>query len=566
MTTIEARPEAIGNDDRDEEHLRVVIVGAGFSGLSVAARLREQGEESFAVLERGESVGGVWRDNTYPGVACDVPSHFYSLSFAPNPEWDRSFSSGWRIQEYLESVASNRELRPWIHLNEEVIDASWDDAAALWHITTTRQILNAEILVSCAGPLTEPIYPDVPGLDSFRGKTFHSNRWDHEHDLSGERVAVVGTGASAVQIVPAIQPRVENLVVFQRTPGWVVPRLEREVPEAEKRLLRAFPALVKLYRTKQFLVRDLLNYRMIRRNSVVRKLFQRESHSLLEKSVSDPELRAKLTPDYEIGCKRVLITNDFYPALDKPNVELVASGLREVRGNSVVAADGTEREMDTIVFATGYETTDPTIYKRNRGRDGRYIDEVWSGQPRFHRATTVAGFPNFFNLCGPGTGSGHGSMIWKAESQTAYVLDALRKMREHNLTSVEVRPDAQDRYMQWVSEDLGETVWARGGCQSWYLDVGGRPSLMWPRTMWGFRRMLRRFDPEHYLLRPAKPAGHVAPDGTARRPLVRADRLVHSLTSSMSHGLLKAATSRKGGVQRLARQLLGRLPTSPFTR
>ena len=558
MTTIEARPDVAGNDYRNGLHVRVVVVGAGFSGLSVAARLREQGEESFAVLERGESVGGVWRDNTYPGVACDVPSHFYSLSFAPNPEWDRSFSSGWQIKEYLESVANDHSLKPWIHLNEELLDAAWDELDALWRITTTQRHLSSDIFVSCAGPLTEPIYPDVPGLDRFRGKKFHSNRWDHGHDLTGERVAVIGTGASAVQIVPTIQPRVGKLVVFQRTPGWVVPRPEREVLEAEKRLLRAFPALVKLYRLKQFLVRDLLNYRMIRRNPVVRKLFQRESRSFLEKSVRDPKLRAKLTPDYEIGCKRVLITNDFYPALDKPNVELVASGVWEIKENSVVAADGTEREVDTIVFATGYETTGPTIYKRIHGRDGRSIDEVWNGQPRFHRATTIAGFPNFFNLCGPGTGSGHGSMIWKAESQTAYVLDALRVMRERELTSVEVRPDAQDHYMLWVGEDLGETVWARGGCRSWYLDEGGRPSLMWPRTMWGFRRMLRRFDPEHYLLKPEKSAGHVTSTGTARRSPIRTGNLVR-LTSSTSHRLRKAATGRNRGFRRLAGPLLDRL-------
>ncbi len=556
MTTIEARPEDTGSDDRDVTHLRVAIVGAGFSGLSVASRLRERGEENFVVLEQGESVGGVWRDNTYPGVACDVPSHFYSLSFAPNPEWDRSFSSGWQIKEYLESVADNGGLKPWIHLNEELLDAAWNENDALWRITTTRRRLSAEVFVNCAGPLTEPIYPDVPGLDRFEGKTFHSNRWDHGYDLTGKRVAVVGTGASAVQIVPAIQPLVGNLIVFQRTPGWVVPRPEREVPETEKRLLRALPALVKLYRLKQFLVRDLLNYRMIRRNPVVRRLFQKESRSFLEKSVGDPELRAKLTPDYEIGCKRVLITNDFYPALDKPNAELVASGVREIRENSIVADDGTEREVDTIVFATGYETTDPTIYKRIRGRDGRSIDEVWNRRPTFHRATTVAGFPNFFNLCGPGTGSGHGSMIWKAESQTAYVLDALRVMRERDLVSIEVRPDAQDRYMMWVGEDLGETVWARGGCQSWYLDEGGRPTLMWPRTMWRFRRMLRRFDPEHYLLKSAKPAGNDAPADRKRRTSVLADNPARPAYY----------TSREGGVRRFIGRLLGLLTTRPQSR
>ena len=498
MTTDGISPKS---DGHGKPHLRVAVIGAGFSGLSVAWRLREQGEESFVVLEKGACVGGVWRDNTYPGVACDVPSHLYSLSFAPNPEWDRSFSPGARIREYLESVADDCGLRPWISLNEELLDAEWDEEESLWHITTSRRQLDADVLVSCAGPLTEPIYPEVEGLDRFRGKTFHSNRWDHGHDFAGECVAVVGTGASAVQIVPELQPLVEKLVVFQRTPGWVVPRPDRDIPELEKRVLRTFPGLTKLYRTGQYLIRDLLNYRMIRRNRISRRIFEAEARSLLKKQVSDPELRDKLEPDYEIGCKRVLITSDYYPALDKPNVDLVASGVRRIRERSIVTEDGAEHEVDAIVFATGYDTTAPTVYKRIRGRHGRSIDEVWNGRPRFHRATTIAGFPNFFNVCGPGTGSGHGSMIWKAESQTAYVMDALRVMRGRNLSDVEVRPDVQDRYMQWVGDDLGETVWSRGGCQSWYLDEGGKPTLMWPRTMWGFRRMLRRFDADHYRLR-----------------------------------------------------------------
>jgi cation diffusion facilitator CzcD-associated flavoprotein CzcO len=276
MTASEARRSGGGREDgpserRDERHLRVVVIGAGFSGLSVASRLRECREEDFVVLERGESVGGVWRDNTYPGVACDVPSHLYSLSFAPYPGWDRAFSQGAQIKDYLESVVSDRGLGRWISLGEELLDAGWENAAEVWRIVTSERRLSADVLVSCAGPLTEPVLPDVPGLDRFRGKTFHTSRWDYENDLAGNRVAVVGTGASAVQVVPEIQPRVERLVVFQRTPGWVVHRPDREIPEKEKRVLRAFPQLVRLYRLGQFAVRDLVNYRMIRRNRVLRR-------------------------------------------------------------------------------------------------------------------------------------------------------------------------------------------------------------------------------------------------------------------------------------------------------
>jgi cation diffusion facilitator CzcD-associated flavoprotein CzcO len=521
MTAIEARAKVGREDKRIERHgvrqLRVVVVGAGFSGLSVASRLRDVGEKDFLVLERGEGVGGVWRDNTYPGAVCDVPSHLYSLSFAPNPEWDRAFSPGAEIKAYLESVVSDRGLGPWISLREELLDAVWDDESEVWRIVTSERRLIAEVLVSCAGPLTEPGFPDVRGLDRFGGKTFHTARWDHEHDLTGERVAVVGTGASAVQVVPAIQPRVGRLVVFQRTPGWVVPRPDRKISEKEKRILRAFPRLVRLYRLRQAAYRDLVNYRMIRRNRLVRMFLERISRRLLEEHIGDPELRAKLTPDYEIGCKRVLITNDFYASFAKPNVGLVASAMREVREGSLVAEDGTEIEVDAIIFATGFETSNSPILSRIRGRGGRSLNEIWNGRPRFHRATTIAGFPNFFNLCSAGTGSGHGSVVWKAESQTTYVIGALRVMRERNLSSFEVRPDAQDRYMRWVGEDLDSTVWARGGCRSWYLDDGGRPSLMWPRTMWGFRRMLRRFDAEHYRLRPAQEASQGVERGEAAR-------------------------------------------------
>jgi cation diffusion facilitator CzcD-associated flavoprotein CzcO len=398
-----------------------------------------------------------------------------------------------------------------------LLDAAWDDGSEAWRIVTSGRRLSADVLVSCAGPLTEPGFPDVRGLDRFRGKTFHTSRWDHEHVLTGERVAVVGTGASAVQVVPAIQPRVGRLVVFQRTPGWVVPRADRKISEKEKRVLRAFPQLVRLYRLRQAAHRDLVNYRMIRRNRLVSRFLEKMSRRFLEEQVGDPELRNKLTPDYEIGCKRVLITNDFYASLAKPNVELVASAVREVREGSLIAEDGTEREVDALIFATGFETSNSPILSRIRGRDGRSIAEVWQGRPRFHRATTIAGFPNFFNICSAGTGSGHGSIVWKAESQSTYVIDALRVMRERNLSSLEARPDAQDRYMRWVAEDLDSTVWARGGCRSWYLDGGGRPSLMWPRTMWGFRRMLRRFDAENYRLRFTREAGPDAEQGEAVR-------------------------------------------------
>lgn len=482
------------------ERVGVAVIGAGFSGLSVAHALRESGRSDFVVLERAPSVGGVWRDNTYPGVACDVPSHLYSLSFAPNPNWSHAFSSGHEIRNYLEHVAATKKLAPFIHLNEEMTSAEWDDTSGSWHIRTSRGSYAAKVLVACAGPLTEPVYPDIPGMEDFRGEVLHTSRWNADFDASGKRVVVVGTGASAVQVVPELGRVAKELTVLQRTPGWVVPRPNRDISAFERRVLGAFPVLGRVLRGRQYLVRDGLNYRMIRRNRFFRALFEKASRKMLGDQIKDPGLRRKLTPDYEIGCKRVLISSDFYPALAAPNAELVASGLSEMRRGSVVTADGTERGADAVVFATGFETTNPTIYRRIHGRGGVSLDGLWRGSPGLHRATSVAGFPNFFNICGPGTGSGHGSMIFKAESQTAYVMDALNTMRERGLETVEVRPEAQGNYMAWARGDLEETVWARGGCESWYLDSGDFPTLMWPRTMYGFRKMLRSFDAENYKL------------------------------------------------------------------
>lgn len=485
-------------DSRTASHVHIAVVGAGFAGLGVAHNLIQRGIEDFTILERAHSVGGVWRDNTYPGAACDVPSHLYSLSFAPKPDWERTFSRGPQIREYLEAVARDEGLEPRIRFGEDVSDATWNEDAGRWELTTTNLSLTADVLISCAGPLTEPTYPDVPGLDSFAGLTFHSNRWDHEHDLTDRRVAVIGTGASSVQLVPEIQKLAKRLVVFQRTPGWVLPRIDRRVTALERRLLQRVPALTKLIRAGQYLVRDALHFPMIQRHPHTRAMAQGQSQMMLRRQIADPQLRTALTPNYEIGCKRVLLSNEWYRALAQPNVDVVPHALTGVGEHTVTAADGSAHEVDAIVFATGFETTGSPVFARIRGGDGRSIGEVWGTRPRFHRATTMAGFPNMFLMCGPGTGLGHGSMIWQMEAQMTYLMDALALMRDRQLSRLEVRPEAQDGYMGWVHSELDETVWSKGGCDSWYLDDSGRPTALWPETMWGFRQMLRRFDVENY--------------------------------------------------------------------
>ena len=351
----------------------------------------------------------MWRDNSYPGVACDIPSHLYSFSDAPNPEWTRTFADGGQIHSYIRGVASDHGLEAHLQFGQELLTARWDEERQHWSLCTTDQQLTAEILIDAAGPLSEPQIPAIPGLERFEGTVFHSARWDHDHDLTGERIAVVGTGASAIQFVPEIQARVAQLTVFQRTPGWVLPRFDRGIGALERALHRVLPAANRAQRLFQFNVRDRLHYRMIRRDRLARVVNESIARLHLRRHVHDPELRSKLTPSYEIACKRILISNKWYPALAQPNVEVVAAGVSEVRGRAVIASDGTEREVDTIILGTGFEVVPPPVTERIVGRGGRTLADVWRESLDHYRAVEVAGFPNYFRLAGVGCALGHGS-------------------------------------------------------------------------------------------------------------------------------------------------------------
>jgi cation diffusion facilitator CzcD-associated flavoprotein CzcO len=486
-------------------HTRVAVIGAGFSGVAAAVALQREGQD-FVVIERAGDVGGVWRDNTYPGVACDIPSHLYSFSYAPNPAWSRTFAGGSQIAAYIRAVAEEHGVLDRFRFGQELLDASWDDERQRWSVSTTDLELTADIVVDACGPLTEPQVPNIAGLESFPGKVFHSARWDHQHDLSGERVAVVGTGASSIQFVPEIQPEVERLTVFQRTPGWVIPRFDRDTTALERRVLALVPGAARLARVFQFAIRDGVHYRLIRRNRVIRRITEAVSLLRLRRQVPDPELRAKLTPDFEVACKRVLISNTWYRALAQPNVDVVASGVREVRGSTVIAADGSEREVDTIILGTGFEVVPPPITERIVGRDERSLADVWRSALAHYRAVEVSGFPNYFRLAGVGCGLGHGSLVFQIEAQTTYLVEALRAMREHGAASVEVSEDAQAEYMRFLSTDLNNTVWMRGGCQSWYQDASGGAAAMWPRSMLSYRRLMSGFAAADHHLRAASPA------------------------------------------------------------
>ena len=476
----------------------IAIVGSGFSGLGMAIRLKQAGVHDFVVLERAGEVGGTWQANTYPGCACDVPSHLYSFSFAPNPDWAQSYSTQPEIWAYLQRCADDFGVRPHVRLGTAVESATWLEDERRWELETSRGTLRARVLVAGMGPLTEPRIPDLPGLDGFEGEVWHSARWNHDFDLNGKRVASIGTGASAIQYVPEIQRQVAQLHVFQRTPPWVLPHTNRPITDRERRLYRALPFAQRLVRGGIYAGREALVLGFVKSPRLMKAL-ERLARRHMESQVDDPGLLEKVTPDYTIGCKRILPSNRWYRALGKPNVELVTDAIAEVRARSIVAADGSEREVDAIVLGTGFHVTDIPAARRVRGRDGKLLDDLWHGSPRAHLGTSIAGFPNLFFLLGPNTGLGHSSMVYMIESQIAHVVDALALMRERGAETIEVRPEAQARSNAELERRLGGTVW-NTGCASWYLDRTGRNATIWPDWTWRFRRRVATLDPAEYRL------------------------------------------------------------------
>ncbi|MEA2419796.1 MAG: hypothetical protein QOE60_2002 [Thermoleophilaceae bacterium] len=479
-------------------HHRTVIVGTGFAGIGMAIRLLREGERDFVLLERADEVGGTWRDNTYPGCRCDVPSHLYSFSFAPNPNWTSTFSPQPEILAYLRDVAARFGVLAHVRFRTELEAAEWHEDEARWQIETSQGPISADVLITAQGGLSEPLVPELPGLDGFEGKTFHSAAWDHQHALEGERVAVIGTGASAIQFVPRIQPLVGKLHVFQRTPPWVMPHPNRPLKDWERKLYRRLPAAQLAMRAGIYWARETFVLQF--RNRRMRKLATRVALRQLERQVPDPELRAQLTPRYEIGCKRILPTDEWYPALMQPNVEVVSGGISAIKPHSIVSADGTEREVDTIIFGTGFHVTDMPIAERVRGRDGRTLAQAWDGSPSAYKGAATTGFPNLFFLVGPNTGLGHTSIVFMIESQINYVAGALAALRGRDARVIDVRPEAEAAYNARIDELTEGTVWVSGGCSSYYIDDNGRNSTIWPTFTWPFRQRTREFDEVAYAL------------------------------------------------------------------
>ena len=475
-----------------------LVIGAGFAGLGMAIKLQEDGEHDFLVVEQGSDVGGTWRDNTYPGAACDVPSQLYSFSFAPNPDWSMSFSPQPEILDYLRRVAARSGVLDRFRFGTVVEDARWDEDTQRWLVTTSAGQVSARFLISGTGALMEPKLPEIDGIETFQGEVFHSARWNHDLDLTGKRVAVIGTGASSIQIVPEIAKQVGHLDVYQRTAPYVLPRNDRRYTRPERLLFKVAPAVQRVYRQAIYWGRETYVPGFTRqpRLALPAKLLALRN---LERAIEDPALRERLTPDYAIGCKRILISNTYYPALTQPHVDLVTDPIAKVTGDAIVTADGLERPIDVLVVATGFHTTDLPIAHHVRGRDGRSLAETWSaGGMAAYKGTTVHGFPNYFAIVGPNTGLGHSSMVFMIESQVAYIRDAVRTVRAEGLATVEPRLDAQEAWNADLQRRMRRTVWSSGGCASWYLDEHGRNTTLWPRATFTFRRLLSRFDADAY--------------------------------------------------------------------
>ncbi len=482
----------------------VCIVGTGFGGLGMAIRLKQEGIDNFVVLEKEQDVGGCWRDNHYPGAACDVPSHLYSFSFEPKTDWSRKFAPQPEIHDYLRHCADKYGLRSHIRFGTEVASAGFDADRGVWVVRSTDdRVFEARMLVSACGQLNRPAYPKVEGLDDFTGPRFHSARWDHDVDLRGKRVAVIGSGASAIQFVPQIAGQVGHLDLYQRTAPYVMPKPDRRYSAVEQQLYSQLPAVQRLDRIAQYWTHEVRALAFTRFSGLL-KPYRWRFHKYLQRNIHDPALRQRLEPDYPIGCKRVLISNDWFEALARPNVSVVTESIERVTANAVRTVDGHEHAADVLIYGTGFHATDFLAPMQIRGLDGAELNEVWRDGAEAYLGMTVSGFPNLFMLYGPNTNLGHSSIVYMLESQIGYVMQALETLRA-GARWLDVKPQVQQRYNSALQERIKHTVWDQG-CSSWYKTADGKNTNNWPGFTFEYRRSTRTLDPDAYTLQPAKSA------------------------------------------------------------
>jgi cation diffusion facilitator CzcD-associated flavoprotein CzcO len=476
----------------------VGIVGAGFGGVGMGIRLRQEGIEDFEIFERGETVGGVWRANTYPGAACDVPSHLYSFSFAPGHNWSRRYAPQPEILDYMEEITDRFGMRSHLRLGTEVTAADFDEATGRWTVSlATGESREFDVLVTACGQLTRPQIPHVEGIENFEGRVFHSAEWDHSADLAGQKVAVIGTGASAIQFVPEIADEVAQLTIYQRSAPWILQKTDREYPGWERRIFERFPLRVAAARAGFFAFFESGTYGFTGAPWVLKPL-RMLADNYRRNELPDPELRARATPDYEFGCKRVLFTSDWYASLRRPNVDLLNGAVQRVTATGVVGADGVERPVDTIIWGTGFDASRFVSPMDVHGLDGRSLTETWGDSPEAFLGTTVSGFPNMFLMYGPNTNHGSGSVPYTLECQFNYVIDAIRKLQDRGLRWIDLKPEVQARWRAEIDRRSRETVWTTGGCTSWYTNEAGRNTNNWVGPWLEYRRRTRRLNPGDY--------------------------------------------------------------------
>ncbi|WP_430910966.1 flavin-containing monooxygenase [Methylobacterium sp. sgz302541] len=474
------------------ETLAVLIVGAGFSGIAMGIRCLQEGIGPFLIVDKGDGIGGTWHENTYPGAACDIPSHLYSLSFAPKSDWSRLYPRQPEIAAYLRETVAAKGLGPHLHLGTRVDAAVWDEAEGLWRVETDRGPLRARALVSGMGALHHPAIPAIPGRDDFAGKSFHSASWDHGCDLRGKRIGVIGTGASAIQFVPLIAPEADRLVLFQRTPPWVMPKHDRPMSARETSAFRRLPLARWLFRQRLFWIHELRALLGFTKVSKLTAQAESLARHHLRKAVPDKALRDRLTPRYRLGCKRVLVSDDYYPALTRPNVALESGGIARITPAGIVMQDGTEHPLDVLIYATGFDVGASLSRVRTVGRGGLALSQAWRDGVGAFQGITVSGFPNLFLLMGPNTGLGHNSMIVMIEAQVEHAIGCLKALRKAGAKAIEVRPEAQARFLAEVRAKLADSIWTTGGCTSWYLDAQGRNTTLWPGSVLAYLRGARR--------------------------------------------------------------------------
>lgn len=475
---------------------RIAIIGAGLSGMCMAIQLKKAGIASFTIYEKADKVGGTWRENTYPGVACDVPSHLYSFSFEPNPGWSKHYSPGAEIQNYAEHCAQAYNLHEKITFGANLVSAKYDGG---WHLTfADGRTEKVDFLINGIGGLHVPAYPDIEGLDTFAGTTFHTARWQHGHNLKGRDVAVIGSAASALQLIPEIAPIVKSLIVFQRTPNWVLPRQDEKYSEGSKARFGKFDWLRKLHRLRIYLSFEM-RFPLFRNNKWFQRWSQKMAHAHMEEQVPDEALRAKLTPDYPVGCKRILASNVYFPALQRDNVTVVTDAITGANAEGLTDAAGTLHKVDTIIHATGFKPFSLLEGMEIVGKGGLQMADYFAGGGvRAHKTVSVPGFPNFAFLTGPNSGLGHNSIILMIEAQVDYIIGCIQAMTKKGAKSIDVKPAAADQFDQQIQSDLDGTVW-HAGCKSWYVGADGRNYTLWPNSTLKFRRDMRMLDSEDFV-------------------------------------------------------------------